>query len=174
MVRMRPARPITHQRAMVTLAALTLVLSGCTRGAGDPSLLPGPSDTEPIGSTQPAPVQVSSSAFTRPSATPSTSPTGFSETALVPCNGRPSGDQVIAVVRRARSLPTGFSPTVKKGPLCSGTWQYTVLNVAGSEPLQVITRGLPSSLTLVTAGTDVCTVEVQVSAPPPLRTVASC
>jgi hypothetical protein len=107
--------------------------------------------------------------------TTSASPTAFSEGYVVACNGRPSAEQVIAVVRRQPSLVTGNATmTAKTGPLCAGTWQYTVLAVGDREPLQVITRGAPGSLTFVTAGTNVCTVDVRASAPVALLTAANC
>jgi hypothetical protein len=91
------------------------------------------------------------------------------------CAGRPSGDQVISVVRRQPSLlPTGSTVSVQTGPLCAGVWQYTVLRVANHEPMQVITRGSPQSLVFVTAGTDVCTVEVRANAPLAILTSANC
>ena len=48
------------------------------------------------------------------------------------------------------------------GPLCSGDWHYTVVEVPDREPVQVITMG---SLTLMEAGTEVCTPEIRVRAP---------
>ncbi|WP_432982242.1 hypothetical protein [Dactylosporangium sp. CA-233914] len=110
-----------------------------------------------------------------PSRSGSPSPTGFSEAYVSYCNGRPSGDQVIAAVRRFRSnLPSGSGVSVQKAPECAGIWQYTVLNVAESEPLQVITKGDPASLTVVTLGTDPCTVEVRAAAPPALLGTVGC
>jgi len=46
--------------------------------------------------------------------------------------------------------------------------------VPNQDPLQVITRGLPTSLQLVTAGTDVCSVSVRATAPAGIRTVTKC
>ena len=70
----------------------------------------------------------------------------------------------------------GTVEVVTRAPaaLPTGTWQYTVLNVANSEPLQVITKGSPSALTVVTAGTDPCTIEVTATAPRALVTAAGC
>jgi hypothetical protein len=99
----------------------------------------------------------------------------FSEAYVSQCNGRPAGDQVIAAVRRARpNLPAGSGLTVKTGPLCAGIWQYTVLTVANSEPLQIMSKGAPNALTVVTAGTDPCSVEVRATAPPALLSTANC
>jgi hypothetical protein len=69
-------------------------------------------------------------------------------------------------------LPRDVRVTVRTGPLCAGDWQYTVLAVTGHEELQVVTRGKPTELELVTAGTDVCGVEVRAAAPPGIRTLA--
>ena len=57
-------------------------------------------------------------------------------------------------------------------PQCAGTWQYSVVTVTGRDPLAVVTRGAPTALTLVTAGTNVCTIPVRTSAPPGIRKVA--
>jgi hypothetical protein len=93
----------------------------------------------------------------------------------VSCAGRPGADQVIALLRRTPNvLPAGATVSVRTGPLCSGTWQYTVIAVPDREPLQVLTRGAPTALTFVTAGTDVCTVTVRATAPPGILTVAHC
>ena len=110
-----------------------------------------------------------------PSPSRSPSPTGFSEAYVTYCNGRPTGEQVIAAVRRSRSgLPGGNGVSVQKAPLCAGVWQYTVLNVTGSEPLRVITRGDPASLIVVTLGTSPCTAEVRAKAPPALLAAVEC
>ena len=112
---------------------------------------------------------------TRPPTAPATSATAFPEGYAVTCAGRPTADQVIAVVRRQDSLlPAGSSVTVTTGPLCAGTWQYTVLQVPGHEPLQVVTKGQPAALTFVTAGTNVCTVDVRANAPYGLQSAAAC
>ncbi|MER7002898.1 hypothetical protein ABT297_07610 [Dactylosporangium sp. NPDC000555] len=110
-----------------------------------------------------------------PSRSGSPSPSGFSEAYVTYCNGRPSGEQVVAVVRRNRAnLPAGNGVAVWKAPVCSGTWQYTVLTVTGSEPLRVITKGDPAALTVVTMGSDPCTAEVRATAPPALLATVDC
>lgn len=90
----------------------------------------------------------------------------------VDCAGRPSGRQIVALLRRADILPAGVAATVRTPPLCAGTWQFTVIEVAGHEPLQVVTEGDPTRLRLVTAGTDVCTVQVRAAAPAGVRSLA--
>jgi hypothetical protein len=82
----------------------------------------------------------------------------------------------VATVRRAAGLlPAGSRPTVREPtPLCAGSWQYTVITVAGREPLRVVTKGQPAALSLVTAGTNVCTVQVRAAAPVGIRTAAAC
>jgi hypothetical protein len=102
-------------------------------------------------------------------------PAPFGEAFAVSCAGRPSADQVIALLRRTHGLlPASATVTVRMGPLCAGTWQYTVVALPEREPLQVVTKGTPSALTLVTAGTDVCVVPVRVGAPQGILTVAHC
>ena len=155
------------------------VLAGCIHeSGGDGSLLPPAPTSSPLppppalNAPEPATPPSTPSATT---ASPSPSPTGFSESYVVPCAGRPSAAQVISVVRRHGSLLTsGVSVTATTGPLCSGTWQYAVLAVPDHEPLQVVTKGAPSSLQFVTAGTNVCTVDVRAGAPVALLTTANC
>jgi len=159
----------------VTVAILALVAgasltAGCNRQ---------PAVQDPYATTS-APPTAAPSLPSRPP-TPSrppvrtTTPTPFSDLTAAPCANRPSGDQVIAVVRRQRSLlPAGATVTVTTGPLCSGSWQYTVLEVPNREPLQVVTKGAPESLAFVTAGTNVCTVEVRAYAPPGIQSTAKC
>jgi hypothetical protein len=166
-----------HGAAALLPFALLPMLAGCIHeSGGDGSLLPTPPTSSPLPpppalnapdpATPPAP----------PSATTATpSPTGFSESYVVPCHGRPSAAQVISAVRRHGSLLTpGASVTATTGPLCSGIWQYTVLVVPDHEPLQVVTKGAPSALQFVTAGTNVCTVDVRAGAPVALLTTANC
>ncbi|GAA2634081.1 hypothetical protein GCM10010399_78270 [Dactylosporangium fulvum] len=165
----------------LAIVALGCLLTGCTSHDDDPGpLLPSGADAgqRPSTSTSPTPVSTPIVPPTRaPSASSSASPSpsAFSEAYVVQCNGRPSGDQVIAAVRKFRAnLPAGSGVTVKSQPLCAGIWQYTILNVANSEPMQVMTKGSPQTLTVVTAGTDPCTVEVKATAPAALLNAAAC
>ena len=89
----------------------------------------------------------------------------------VACAGRPSADRVVGLLR-GRVLPRGVSVRATQGPLCAADWQYTVLAVTGHEELQVVTRTESTALRLVTAGTDVCSIEVRAVAPPGIRTLA--
>lgn len=160
------ARRVTLAGALALAGAATLAGCGAppelTRPSGAP--VPSPSVTAtPNSPTAPttAPVSV----------TPSTP--GFGEYTAVDCAGRPSGSQVIGFLRRTtRLLPSGARVTVATGPLCAGTWQYTVLQVPEQEPLQVVTNGPPGALKVVTTGTDVCNVTVRATAPAGIRTIA--
>ncbi|TDC38418.1 hypothetical protein [Micromonospora sp. KC213] len=116
---------------------------GVPTGTTGPGLLPTPG--APAGST-PAP-------------------------AAAPCRGRPPADRVIRLLR-GHVLPRDVAVRATKGPLCADGWQYTVLAVTGYEELQAVTRGEPTALRLVTAGTDVCSIEVRATAPPAIRTLA--
>jgi hypothetical protein len=71
-------------------------------------------------------------------------------------------------------LPSGVTPKIVTGPLCAGSWQYTVMNVPGREALQVVTRGSGGALTVVTAGTYVCIPEVVGAAPAGIVSAAHC
>jgi hypothetical protein len=90
------------------------------------------------------------------------------------CNGYPPLSKIVTLLRDQKVLGTGGTPSAEIGPLCASDWQYTVVDEAGHEPLQVITRGAPASLRLVTAGTDVCTDEVWGAAPAGILTAAHC
>ncbi|WP_089015856.1 hypothetical protein [Micromonospora inositola] len=104
--------------------------------------------------------------------TPTATPTS-AEMVAVPCPAGPSGDRVVSLLRgAARVLPRDVRVRVRTGPLCAGDWQYTVLDVTGHEELQVVTRGRPDALELVTAGTDVCAAQVRAAGPPGIRTLA--
>ncbi len=158
--------------------ALLPVLAGCIHeSGGDGPLLPTPPTSSPL---PPPPALNAPEPTTTPPSPPSVPttsppPTGFSESYVVSCNGRPSASQVIAVVRRHGSLLAGgASVSATTGPLCAGIWQYTVLAVPDHEPLQVVTKGSPSALQFVTAGTNVCTVDVRAGAPVALLTTANC
>jgi hypothetical protein len=165
--------------AVLAIVSLGCLLSGCTRSDGDSGPLLPPVSPLPARTASPTPA--STPHLPARTSTPARSASGspsqlpFSEAYVSQCNGRPSGDQVIAAVRKARpNLPAGSGLAVKSGPLCAGIWQYTVLTVTGSEPLQIMSKGAPATLTVVTVGTDPCTVEVKATAPPALLSTANC
>jgi len=163
--------------ALLGGALLAAVLPG-TAGCSKPP--PNTSAADPVTrSPVPSPTPHSTPPRALPtiaSAVPSSrGPAPFGEAVAVSCAGRPGADQVIALVRRTPDLlPRGATVTVRTGPLCAGTWQFTILSVPEREPLQVVTKGPPGSLTLVTAGTDVCSVEVRTGAPTGILTLAHC
>ncbi|MET7418124.1 hypothetical protein [Dactylosporangium sp. NPDC005555] len=165
--------------AVLAIVSLGCLLSGCTRSHDDegpllPTVSPLPARTlspTPVGTPNVPPARTTAA----PSASRSPSTLPFSDAYVSQCNGRPTGEQVIAAVRKARpGLPTGSGLTVKTGPLCAGVWQYTILTVTNSEPLQIMSKGAPASLTIVTAGTDPCSVEVKATAPLALLRTADC
>jgi len=80
---------------------------------------------------------------------------------------------VLAVIKGKPGIPNE-QLEVHDGPYCSGSWQFTALEIAGKspdevEPLLVVTTGKPTALTLVEAGADVCSLRVQQDAPPGIR-----
>jgi hypothetical protein len=157
-------------RLLVVLGA-ALLLSGC---GVPPELQPKPGVPVPSPTVSKSAVGLPSGFSLPPSIQPS-SPGLFPDTVTATCGGRPTSEQVIALVRRTSSiLPSSGTVTTLSGPLCAGSWQYTVLQVPEREPLQVVTKGAPTSLALVTAGTDICTVEVRSYAPPGIRLAARC
>ncbi|MEV4754052.1 hypothetical protein AB0J86_02910 [Micromonospora sp. NPDC049559] len=122
-----------------------------------------PSATRSVTSapTTAAPVPTLAPTFPLPGQT-STAP----DEIATDCQGRPSAAQVIALLRRADVVPAQAQASVSTGPLCAEEWQYTVVQVPKRDPLQVVSKGSPGSLKLVTAGTDVCNIPVRVEAPP--------
>jgi hypothetical protein len=152
--------------AIMTVAGCGLVPKGPVR---DPDARP-PSPSGPIGASSP----VRSVPPPRPSRTTSPSPSGFGTLVAVACNGKPTGAQVVALLRRTGVLPAQARATVTNGPLCAGTWQYTEVSMPDAEPIDVVSRGTPEALALVTAGTDTCTAKVRTEAPPGIRSVLRC
>jgi hypothetical protein len=158
----------------VPLAVLGAVLA--TAGCGKPpDLRPAPGVPVPSPSGLPEPSRLPLPTLS-PGGLPAPSPkASFAETYYVPCLGRPSGEQVIATVRaKTRLLPRSGAIGVPTGPLCSGTWQYTILQAPNKDPLLVVTKGAPTSLSIVTAGSDVCTITVRTQAPAGLLAAARC
>ncbi|MGV9368702.1 hypothetical protein [Micromonospora tulbaghiae] len=164
----RTPHPRRRHRPLALLTLLALAACGTP-----PELRAPPAAATPV----PAP---SASATPSPSATPTPSapvlpptPSPSAPSSAAPCRGRPSGDRIVALLRgSAGVLPRDVKVTVATGPLCAEGWQYTVLTVTGHEELQVVTRGETGTPRLVTAGTDVCGVEVRTVAPAGIRTLA--
>lgn len=152
--------------------AFTLLLVPILAGCGEP---PPDPRSYPVGT----PTRTATRATVQATATrlprPSVSAAPFPESTAVSCGSRVSANQVIVLIRQASMLPAGTpTPTATVGPLCSGQWQYTVLAVPDREPLQVVSRIQAERLTLVTAGTDVCTVQVRTEAPTGIVSAARC
>jgi hypothetical protein len=148
-----------------TLASILIALTATGCGLAPKGPIRDPDARPPSPSGGPSPSASRRTTAPTPARSASPSPTGFSNLVAVACNGKPSTDQVLAVLRRATVLTAQARPTVSVGPVCAGTWQYTVVEVSGQEPLHVVTRGAPTSLSLVAAGTNPCTPKVRASAP---------
>jgi hypothetical protein len=163
-VRISPYPP-----AAATLIAVALLLASC----GTP---PGLAESPTAAVSGPA-----SPTATEPSDFPSVFPTAgplpngaFPTDFAVSCAGDPESDDVLGVLRDREVVPAEADMTLVEGPLCAGDWQYTVVAMPDLDPLQVVTRRAGGGLELVTAGTDVCTVEVEVQAPPGILATAGC
>lgn len=162
-----PSRPAS---ALPLAAALLLLL---TAGCGPPpeppeTSAPPPPPSAITGSPPPAfPTGV-------PTAGPGLPSGGFNEQFAIDCGGEPSGADVIALLRAEAVIDADVEAQVVTGPRCAGTWQYAVVSGPDLDPLQVVTQGEPDDLALVTAGTDVCTPEVRIQAPPGIRSAAAC
>jgi hypothetical protein len=163
-------------------AAASVLLLACAALAAcgtPPELRPRP------GSSVPRPPSTPASPSSATTASPDLLPPGetatgspqpsFAEEIALPCGGSPTANEVLALVRRTGGLLSGVgSVSVTKGPLCAGSWQYTVFAVPNKEPLQVVSRGTPDHLRMVTAGTDICSIPVRTEAPAGIRNAALC
>jgi hypothetical protein len=163
--------PLLKLRAGMAVVALCVV-AGC---GVPPELEPAPGTRVPLPSVAPPTSFPYPPGFSPrpsgPTSIPAATTTPFPEFSSVACNGRPTGDQVLALVRRVTSINPSKPITQ---PVCAGTWHYTVLEVPDREPLQVLSKGDPAALTLVAIGTDVCTVDVRRQAPTGILLAASC
>ncbi|WFE55092.1 hypothetical protein [Micromonospora sp. WMMD1155] len=156
----------------VTLAVFAVAaLSGCGAppGVRTPTALPTGSASAPAPGPSIAPT---TPPVTAPPSVPVT-PTTDAGSVATACRNGPTGQRVVQLLRgRAGVLPANVRVQVRTGPLCAADWQFTVLAVTGHEELQVVTRGRASAPELVTAGTDVCTIEVRAAGPPGIRALA--
>jgi hypothetical protein len=168
---------VPHRVVRLALAALAgcAALAATASCGTPPELRPKPGSPLPRESATPSSTVLPSGPPSVPVTPPASALPSFAEEFAAPCAGYPTTGQVVALVRRTGGLlpGTGRVP-VAKGPLCAGTWQYTVFAVPGKEPLQVVSRGAPGNLTLVAAGTDVCSVQVRAAAPTGVRNAAAC
>lgn len=168
MGRVRPAVPL-----VTVLSTGVMLLAGC----GPPpelretpaATVPAPPPTPP---TTPTPGTPGAPGSVPPGLPGTVSPGSFPEEIAINCGGEPTADDVIDVLRREDMLAPDAE--VVEGPFCSGDWQYAVVSAPDLDPLQVVTRGGAGALELITAGTDVCTVEVRIQAPPGIRGAAAC
>jgi hypothetical protein len=108
---------------------------------------------------------------TTPPVTPTTTrPAGPSPAPR--CKNGPTAQQVLTVVKGRPGVPQEELKVVE-GPYCSGTWQFSIVQIAGAddddEALLVVTNGPPATIKVVEAGTDVCSVKVQNESPPGIR-----
>lgn len=167
-----PRTPHRWRRPAVAVVA-ALALAGC---GAPPDLRQPASAASPTAPPPPTSVPT-------PAVPPATGlPSGFPEASATPtdaglvatpCRSGPTGERIVRLLRGpAGVLPDDVRVQVRTGPQCAADWQYTVLQVTGYEELLVVTRGRPTAPELVTAGTDVCTAEVRVLAPPGIRTLA--
>ncbi len=167
--------PLTKLRAGISVVMLS-ASAGWLAGCGlPPDLQPAPGTPVPIPSAA-SPVSAPyppgfTPRPTGPTATPAVSSTPFPEFSSVSCNGKPTGDQVLALVKRETTIEPSAPITQ---PVCAGTWHFTVLGVPNRDPLQVLSKGDPGALQLMAVGTDVCTVDVRRQAPTGILLAASC
>ncbi|MFI5495524.1 hypothetical protein [Actinoplanes sp. NPDC051859] len=149
---------------------------------GVPEAPPGLSTLPPAGipTTLPAAPPVVVPALPQPPPGAGTTPTFATPVpATAPLCGSagPDGAQVVAVVQGTTGIPDRTLKAVA-GPFCANGWQFTTIDVvprAGEkrfEPMFVVTTGKPAALTLVEAGTNVCSQQVRQDAPTDIRILA--
>jgi hypothetical protein len=159
--------PLTKLRASMTAFVLS-ALAGC---GVPPDLAPSPGTQVPIPSAAPQASGPYPPGFTPRPTGPVVSTTPFPEYTSVSCNGKPTGDQVVALVKQK----TAISPSKPiTQPVCAGSWHFTVLEVPNREPLQVLSKTDATGMQLMAVGTDVCTVDVRRQAPTGILLAASC
>jgi hypothetical protein len=165
---LRTPRPASLAGGLLLLLAVTLT------GCGAPPELSGAGPTPPRPTATPAATGPATPPPTPPLPPPTLPPTPALDAPVAgACPDGPSGARVVALVRGAGGIiPSGVRVRAKSGPFCAGRWHYSVLDVTGHEELQVVTRSDTGSLRLVTAGTDVCTVEVRTAGPTGIRAIA--
>jgi hypothetical protein len=161
---------VSHRRRIALLGAASAVLAGCSTAVPPVAAPSRPAPTTPAASP-PAPPAVAPPPLPVPT---TSSPAGFPRDVAVSCAGNPGVDRIVALVRAQGILDAGQTATATVGPLCAGTWQYTVLQAPQREPLQVVSKGPATALVLVTAGTDICTDAVRGQAPLGIIAAAHC
>ncbi|MGV9980886.1 hypothetical protein ACWDUH_24725 [Micromonospora wenchangensis] len=165
-------RPPYRRPVAARLAVVLLAVSPFTGCAAPPERqLPAPVVPSTPAVTLPPPTSPPVLPVTPTLPPTSTLPTPTVAAVATACAGRPPADRVIGLLR-GNVLPRDVPVRAVDGPLCADGWQYTVLSVSGHEELQAVSRGTPDALRLVTAGTDVCSIEVKAVAPPAIRTLA--
>ena len=168
---------MTWRQGALALAVLGGALAGCTPVPSSPARPSAAPQRPPSAPVPPSPAQVVEpppAPVVPVPAAPIPTRTGQDEQVAVSCAGHPSAERIIALVRSNGMLTGNATVTVQTGPLCAGSWQYTVLTGTGREPLQVVSLGTPEALQLVAAGTDICSVQVRGQAPPGILSVAQC
>jgi hypothetical protein len=106
--------------------------------------------------------------------TVTTPPTTAGPSPAPRCGSTPTRAQVLAAVKGRPGVPTA-DLKVTDGPFCSGTWQFTIVQIAeadansSDEPLLVVSNGRLATLKVIEAGTDVCSVKVREEAPAGIR-----
>ena len=176
------------KKLLPALAVAAGLLSGCGAPPQPLATAPPPapgsaSAVAPSGSLPPVvslpptlapqPPQTVAPLPTLPTTVPTTSPTPTVKPAAKCTSSGPSGAQILALVKGQPGIPDA-ELALHAGPYCSGSWQFTELELAGKspddvEPLLVVSTGKPASLTLIEAGTDVCSTQVQNDAPAGIR-----
>jgi hypothetical protein len=166
----------TGALVVVVTVAAALAVTGCGLAPRGPVRDPNARPPSPSGPTNepPASHRPVGTPTTRTTTIPSASASGFGTLVAVACNGKPTGEQVLSLLRRNGVVAAQAGARVTNGPLCAGTWQYTVVAMADVEPIDVVTRGAPNALTLVTAGTNPCTARVRAEAPQGIRSALRC
>jgi hypothetical protein len=156
--------------------------SSARPSGGRPAGLP-PAGTPPPVVTAPAPTLPDANPALPPYAYPTGTTTPATTVSPTPtpshaakCPGTPTKAQILALINGKPGIPNAVL-RVETGPYCSGAWSFTTVEITGQDddeldPLMVLTTGKDSALTLVAAGSEVCSDRTQHDAPPGIRVLA--
>jgi hypothetical protein len=159
---------MTRQTVLLFVVVLAAA-SGC--GSAADSAAPVPSRTSATATptvSRPHPVPSPPGPLALPSRPPS-----FPDGTAASCAGQPGPDAILALVRAKGVIAQRVRASVTVGPMCAGTWQYSLVSVSGAGLIQVVTTGPPGALQFVAAGTDVCAT-LRDLAPAGIVRAASC
>jgi hypothetical protein len=172
-----PPEPLPGSPPYAPPPSAAVTAPAATAPAATGPAVPPPATTYAMPTFAPPPTYVPRPAPTSTAAGttgPLTVPARPTPTHAPKCTGSPTSAQILALVKGLDSIPPAASLEVAEGPFCAGGWSFTTVTIAGSDSddLMVLTTGANGTLTLFSAGSDVCSTKVQTGAPPGVRVLA--